>query len=86
MGKCQTTFLYSGPNLTPHAPQISGSVPVTVERIVRLLEDGLDFVLNLGDAEAAVEAIMGMAAVQGLAADRVEVTGAVTYELKKLEK
>jgi hypothetical protein len=49
---------------------------------VCLLEDGLDFALSLGDAEAAVEAIMGMAAVQGLAANRSEVIAAVAAELE----
>ncbi|WP_404289685.1 hypothetical protein ACD578_25720 [Microvirga sp. RSM25] len=44
------------------------------------------FALSLGDAEAAVEALMGMAAVQGLAADRIEVMAAVADELRKLEK
>jgi hypothetical protein len=58
----------------------------TVESILQKLEDGLDFALSLGDAEAAVEAIMGMAAVQGLAADRLEVAAAVADELRKLEK
>lgn len=83
--ECQTTFLYSGPNVTPHAPhtpQVSDSVSVTVESILQELEDGLDFALSLGDAEAAVEAIMGMAAVQGLAADRIEVMAAVAAELE----
>jgi hypothetical protein len=50
-----------------------------------LLEDGLDLALSLRDAEAAVEAIMGMAAVQGLAADRLEVVVAVASELRKVE-
>jgi hypothetical protein len=58
---------------------------VTVESIVHLLEDGLDLALSLRDAGAAVEAIMGMAAVQGLAADRLEVAAAVAAELRKLE-
>jgi hypothetical protein len=47
-----------------------------------MFEDGLDFALSLRDAEAAVAAIMGMAAVQGLAADRLEVIAAVAAELE----
>lgn len=89
VGKCQTPFLHGGLESTPHCPhppRASGPAPVTVETIVHLLEDGLDFALSLGDAEAAVDAIMGMAAVQGLAADRIEVATAVADELRKLEK
>lgn len=81
-------FLHGGRNSTPQTPQTpqpSGSAPVTVGTIVRLLEEGLDFALSLGDAEAAVEALMGMAAVQGLAADRLEVAAAVAAELRKVE-
>jgi hypothetical protein len=82
VGKCQTISSYSGSNSTPQTPQISGSAPVIVDSILRLLEDGLDFALSLGDAEAAVDAIMGMAAVRGLAADRLEVIAAVAAELE----
>jgi hypothetical protein len=78
--------LYEGLKVTspdPAAPAPSGSAPITVETIVHMLEDGLDLALSLGDAEAAVEAIMGMAAVQGLAADRLEVAAAVAAELER---
>ena len=80
--------LYEGPNSSRQSRKTSQASEgsVTVESIISLLEDGLDFALRLGDAEAAVDAIMGMAAVQGLAADRVEVAAAVADELRKLEK
>jgi hypothetical protein len=81
--------LYEGRNSSRQSRETSQAPArgtVTVKSIVCLLEDGLDLALSLGDAEATVEALMGMAAVQGLAADRLEVTAAVAAELRKLEK
>jgi hypothetical protein len=85
VGECQTPFLYGGPNLTSHTPQAPGRASVIIESIVRDLEGARDFALSLRDAGAAVEAILGMAAVQGLPADRLEVMEAVAATLRQLE-
>jgi hypothetical protein len=75
--------LYEGRKSSRQSRETSqGTAGETIESILRKLEDGLDFALSLGDVEAAVEAIMGMAAVQGLAADRSEVIAAVAAELE----
>jgi hypothetical protein len=80
----------SGASQSARAAAISGSGalvrPITREGLTEQLIGAYEWALTLGDADAAVDAVLGIAELKGLQIDSVDVQSEIAATLAELER